>query len=303
MALGTMGPARLPTAQRPDPGNLRYGLFNVAPPQTLQNSDDGQNLVDHAFGGGLVYDPKGCGSAHGYEIVCAAGAAKAFDDNSPEIEVNPFEVYATLKCGPRGMSPAYMIEKTSERLYSSEQHAVEAAFWLGNFGNTPALSVGAVDVGGGLTFANLVDAVSALESHAYQTVPYGYNAVLHARSAVASYAAEAQLLTTAAEGYASVFGTRPDEPVLRTRLGTKWVFGGGYPGTGVAGAAPGAGKTYIFITGNVTVWRQAEWNPPEPLRTMDRSINEYRLLAERGYLATYDCFSAYALVSVPKVAA
>lgn len=302
MALGTMGPARLPTAQRPDPGNRRYGLFNVAPPLVLETVDDGQNIADHAYGGGLVYDPKGCGNAHGYEIVCTTPAAKTFDDNSAEVQVLPFVVYASLKCGPRGMSPAYMIEKTSERLFSSEQGAVEFAFWTGNSGNTPSIEAGATDVGAGGTFANIVDAVAALESHAYNTVPYGYNAVLHARSAVQAYASESGLVATAAHGYAAVWGTRIDEPILRTPLGTKWVFGGGYPGTGPAGVAPAAGKTYVWITGGVTVWRSSEWNPPEPLRTMDRSINEFHLLAERGYLATYDCFSAYALVSVPKVA-
>lgn len=305
MALGTMGPARLPTVQRPDPGNLRYGLFNVAPPQTLITTEDGQNLADHAYGGGLVYDPKGCGNARLYAINCNPPATKTFDPNSAEIEVEPFEVYATLRCGPRGMTPEYMTSKTGERLYSSEQGAVEAAFWTGSAGNIPAIDgPGAVDVGGGLTFATLTDAVAALEAHAYGTVPYGYNAVLHARSSVHAYAAQAMLIRTAAEGYGPVWGTQADEAMLRTPLGTKWVFGGGYPGTGAAGAAPAAGKTYVWITGNVTVWRQPEWSPPDPQRSQfDRALNEYRLIAERGYLATYDCFTAYALVSVPKAAA
>lgn len=305
MALGTMGAARLPTAQRPEPGNLRYGLFNVAPPQTLVSTDDGQNLADHAYGAGMYYDPKGCGEAHTYEIDCDPPVAKDFDDNSAEVLVLPFVVYSTLKCGPRGMTPAYMIDKTSERLYSSEQHAVEAAFWAGGAGNLPIIAtVGAVDVGAGGSFATITDAVAALEDHAYGTVPYGYNAVLHAKSAVHAYAAAEHIVVTAAQGYAPVWGTDNNERMLRTPLGTKWVFGGGYPGTGPVGApAPAAGETYIFITGNVTSWRQPEWAPPDPLRTMDRSINEFRLLAERGWLVTRDCFTAYALVDIPKAAA
>lgn len=304
MALGTMGPARLPTAQRPNPGNFRYGLFNVAPPQTLINTEDGQNIADHAYGGGLTYDPMGCGEAHPYEINCDPPVEKDFDDNSAEIEVLPFAVYASLVCGPRGMTPQYMTQKTLERLHSSEQHAVEEAFWTGAAGNTPAIDgPGAVDVGAGGTFANIVDGVAALEAHAYGTVPYGYHAVLHANSAVHAYAAESHLVHTAAEGFAPVWGTTVDEPTLRTSLGTKWVFGGGYPGTGPAGVAPGAGETYIWITGNVTVWRQAEWTPPDPARSaFDKTLNQFKLLAERGYLATYECFTAYALVSIPKVA-
>lgn len=305
MALGTMGPARLPVAQRPQPGNLRYGLFNVAPPQVLINDDDGQNIADHAYGGGFTYDPIGCGEAHLYEINCDPPVAKTFDDNSAEIEVSPFVVYASLKCGPRGMSPLFMADKTSLRLYSSEQHAVEDAFWSGAGGGGPALvdAVLPVDVGTGGTFANIVDAVAALEAHAYGAVPYGYHAVMHATSAVHAYAAESHLVHTAAEGFAAVWGTTGDDRTLRTSLGTRWVFGGGYPGTGPAGLAPPAGETFIWITGNVGVWRQAEFSPPDPLRTQfDRTLNEFRLVAERGYLATYECFAAYASVSIPKVA-
>ena len=304
MALGTMGPARLSPEQSPEPGNLRYGLFNVAPPQQLINVEDGQNVADHAYGGGLTYDPKGCGRARLYQINCDPPANKVFDPNSPEIEVNPFVVYSTLRCGPRGMTPAYMTQKTSERLYSSEQHAVEEAFWTGSAGNTPPIDgPGAVDVGAGLTFVNVVDAVAALERHAYGIVPYGYQAVLHATPAVHPYAAEAMLVFTAAQGFAAVWGTSNDDRTLRTSLGTKWVFGGGYPGTGAAGALPPAGETYIWITGNVTVWRQPEWAPPDPTRSQfDRNLNEFRLVAERGYLATYDCFTAYASVSIPKAA-
>lgn len=305
MALGSMGPARLSLALRPNPGNLRYGLFNVAPPQTLVDAGDGQNIADHAYGGGLTYDPRGCGRSRLYNIDCNPPANKTFDDNSPEVEVNPFNVYASLKCGPQGMSPAFMAQKTSERLHASEQGAVEEAFWTGSAGNTPFLAQGStVDVAPGLTFANIVDAVAALEDHAYRVAPYGFHAVLHARSAVHAYASQEHLVVTAAQGFADVWGAAPQEPVLRTPLGTKWVFGGGYPGTGIAGAAPGAGKTFIFITGNVTTWRQPEWTPPDPSRSsFNKTFNEFQLLAERGYLATFDCFSACALVAIPKVAA
>lgn len=220
MALGSMGPARLSLALRPNPGNLRYGLFNVAPPQTLVDAGDGQNIADHAYGGGLTYDPRGCGRSRLYNIDCNPPANKTFDDNSPEVEVNPFNVYASLKCGPQGMSPAFMAQKTSERLHASEQGAVEEAFWTGSAGNTPFLAQGStVDVAPGLTFANIVDAVAALEDHAYRVAPYGFHAVLHARSAVHAYASQEHLVVTAAQGFADVWGAAPQEPVLRTPLG------------------------------------------------------------------------------------
>lgn len=299
MALGTMGPARLPVSQRPQPGPLRYGLFNVAPPQILQPTPEDPNLPDHAYGGGLVYDPAGCGNAHNTVIDCAA-VNKTFDPNTPEVEVLPWNVYASLQCGTYGYTPQYLEEKTNLRLLANEQEAVESAFWTGSSGNTPFLTdaVGATDVGGGGTFANIVDAVAALEAFAY--LNYGYHATIHANSAVAAYASADNLVWSGAE-FAAVWGTSPSDPTLRTQLGTKWVFGGGYPGTGPAGAAPGAGKTYLWVTGNVQVWRQPTFTP-SLWETFDRNLNQWMVLSERGYLATYDCFHAYALVNIPKPA-
>lgn len=309
MALGSMGPVRLPLIQRPDPGNRRYGLFNVAPPQLITTAtgagDEGAgtdpNLPAHAFGGGLLYPPKGCGEAHLYDIVCEALATKTFDANTPEIEVLPFQVYASLVCGTLGYRPAYLESVVADRLFANEQHAVEEAFWTGSAGNTPFLTdaAGATDVGGGGAFANIVAAVAALEAFAYDT--YGYNAVLHANSAVHAYAAADHLVSAATE-FGGVWGAPSSEPVLRTPLGTKWVFGGGYPGTGPAGVAPGAGQTYIWITGNVAVWQDPVWRPPSLQQVMTRELNQYNVLAERGFMASYDCFHAYALVDIPEAA-
>lgn len=313
MALGTMQPDKLPEEFRPDPGNLRYGLFNVAPPGDLEGVPV-PGLADHAYGGGMYYDPKGCGRARAVVIDCAPGA-KTFDPNSPEVKVLPFNVYATLQCSKGGYTQEYMTDKTGDRLFSSEQEAVEGAFYTGAAGNAPFITdaAGAVAVAGGATtYATLTDAVAALERFAYSGVdslggatgtPYGYAAVLHATPAVAAYAADANLVHTAALGFGAVWGAPATEPILRTPLGSKWVFGGGYTGNGPAAAAPGAGKTYIWVTGNVAVWRQKVWTPPDQQVVMDRSLNQYKILAERGYLATYDCFHAYALVAIPKAPA
>jgi hypothetical protein len=303
MALGTMGPARLPVSQRPQPGPLRYGLFNVAPPQTLQNVTDENgnvdNIADHAYGGGLVYDPVGCGTAFNSEIDCAP-VNKTFSENTPEVEVLPWNVYASLVCGTYGYTPAYLEQKVNTRLFANEQEAVEEAFWTGSAGNLPRLDdpAGATDVGGGGTFANIVDAVAALEAFAYAN--YGYHAVLHANTAVAAYASADNLVWSATE-FGPVWGTSSNDPTLRTQLGTKWVFGGGYPGTSPDGLAPGAGETYIWITGNVAVWRQPTFTP-SLWETFDRNLNQWQVLSERGYLATYDCFHAYALVDIPNPA-
>lgn len=323
MPLGQMGPIRLPVDQQPTPGPLRYGLFTVAPPRTIFPTDGDANLAEHAFGGGLYYYPQGCGAARLYEVECdtpTTPGTKPFDADRAEVAVLPFVVYASMVCGPRGTSPAYMTSKTGQRLFSSEQHAVEFALMTGGGVNAapriddPAGPYGApVDVGGALTYPTITDAVSALEAYAYRTVPYGYHAVLHAPSSLAAYAAEAHLIATAAEfgpvwgvPGVTVFDDTPEvarmDPVLRTPLGTRWVFGGGYPGTGPNGLAPAAGKSYLWITGQVSLWRAAVWSPPDPMQVFDRGVNQLKTVAERPYLATFDCFHAYALVDQPNPA-
>jgi hypothetical protein len=315
MAFGTVGSTWLHPDLVPQPGNLRYGIFNVAPPQSLpQSTAEDANFADHAFAAGFYYDPVGCGDAHPYASVCppSGGAAKTFDPNSAERNVLPFVVYASIQCSKGGSTIAYLTSKTKGRLFSSEQSAVEAALWSGGFGNAPFIinNATSVDVGGGLTYADITAGVAALENAAYAgfgaVQRYGYNAVLHAIPAVASYAALAQLLATA-RTHGPVWGVADTDPTLRTPLGTKWVFGGGYAGTGPgvagAGAAPGAGKTYIWITGNVALWRKDEWTPPNQLEVMDRALNQYKIVWEREWLATYDCFNATALVAIPKAAA
>lgn len=303
---------RLPVALQPLPGPLRYGLFRVAPPQVLAESaspDLGvldSDFRDHAFGSGFFYDPIGCGRSRLYEINCDPPATKVFDPNSAEVEVSPFAVYATLVCGTPGSQFRYYSDKTASRLFSTEQEAVEAALWAGTAGNGPWIADPAgpygapVDAGAGGSFASIVDAVAALEQYAYGTAFYGYHATLHAQSAVHAYAASQHLVVTAREGFSDAWGVSASDTALRTPLGTKWVFGGGYPGTGPNGIAPGAGQTYIWVTGFVAVWRDEIWQPPDPLRSQfDRTNNQLQLIAERRYLATFDCLHAYALVDIP----
>jgi len=317
MAFGTVGSTRLHPEEVPQPGNLRYGIFNVAPPQSLPTSvSDDPNRGDHAFAAGMYYDPVGCGAAHPYAIVCppSGGAAKSFDANSAERQVLPFSVYASIQCSKGGYKVDYLTSKTQKRLFASEQQAVEAALWSGGFGNAPFIidNSTSLNVGGAGTYANITDAVAALEQAAYGGAagppvisPYGYFGVLHAIPAVHAYAAQAGLIDTA-NVFGAVWGVGANEAMLRTPLGSKWVFGGGYAGTGPgvagAGAAPGAGNTFIWMTGNVALWRKPEWTPPDALEVMDRSLNQIKILWEREYLATYDCFNITAKVAIPKVA-
>ncbi len=254
----------------PDPGPLRYGLFAAA-------NGPSPFPEEHAREFGMRYDMLGCGDAHGYEIICDPSelAEKDFDPNTAERPVLPFITYASLECGPLGYGAEYLTRKTIRRLVANEQEIVEQALWAGGFGNAPALEDAATaDLGAA---ADIVEGISILEEWASEN--YGYVPVIHAESRVAAYAAEAHQVDRRA-------------PRLYTPLGSIWSFGGGYPGTGPAGEVPVAGNTWLFITGQVYLWRNAEIFVPPVLEVMNRTTNTMRVLAEREWAVSYDCVAA-----------
>lgn len=255
----------------PDPGPLRYGLFNAATGPLA--------MPGRARQSGVTYDAVGCGTARGYPAECdVTPPTKVFDENNGEDTVLPFVVYTSINCASAGYTAEYLEDKVRHKLLSTEQTGVEEALWSGSLAGTalanqPTLQ-GATDLG---TATGIAAGIGVLEQHAAEV--YGYVPVIHA---------EARL--------AAIFGTggaiRKDVTVLRTPLGSALAFGGGYPGTSPAAVAPVAGHAWIYITGRVTLWRADDVFVPPAGQTLDRSINQYNLIAEREWMAAIDCFSA-----------
>lgn len=242
----------------PEPRGLRYGLFSTA---------NGPNyLPPHGAAGGLTYDPVSCGIAHWYDTPCHGDVryGKIFDDNNEWINADPFVAYASLKCGSAGTNSADLMAKVQRRLANGEQTIAE-------FGLATALAAGATPIVAPV-MTSLTTVVSELEQWLYGIATAGYGNVgyLHAPPRVQAYAADADLLV-------------PDGAMLRTRMGTIWVFGGGYPDDGM-----------IYISGQVTVWRSRDVFVSPPESALNLSTNEYRVLAEREYAVSYDCVAASA---------
>jgi hypothetical protein len=191
-------------------------------------------------------------------------AQKTFDDVNAPIERDPFIVYSTVKCGSVGSST--LRAKALRRLANGEQSVVEQAMdGILVAGATPIIPPG----------ATITDVVGALEQWLYGNAPtdaqYGNVGYLHASPRLLSYAKEADLVTQ-------------DGPILRTHMGTIWVFGGGYTDDGT-----------IYVSGNVTIWRDPEvFVPPQP-QVLDKTTNQIYMLAERGYVVSYDCVAASAI--------
>jgi hypothetical protein len=244
----------------PEPRGLRYGLLTAANgPLSLP--------APHGLAGGVTYTPVGCGIAHMYDAVCHTEAAsKEFDAGEATVERESFVAYASILCGSAGTTPAQLEDRVRRRLTDGEQTVAEA-------GMATILAAGATPLVPPVT-TSLPAVVGELEQWLYGQTPgdagYGYLGYLHTSPRIAAYATEDGLVVR-------------DGQVLRTQLGTVWVFGGGYPDDGT-----------IYISGQVTVWRSDDVFVTPGASAFNRNTNQYTLLAEREYAVSYDCVAASA---------
>jgi len=254
----------------PRPGALvnRYGLFDVA--------NGPLDLVPHARSGGLEYQSAVCALPTGYEIECPAPAeAKSFTSGGASlITADPFVVRSDLECAPVGLDDAQLRQWLLERLRAGEQATVERIFSEGTFGANPSLQ-GATDLG---TAVSVAQAIGDLEAWLYAR--YGLPGVLHVPA-------------TAAAHFVNGGGLVRDGRLWKTAMGTAISFGN-YANTSPAGVAAAAGHAWVYITGQVTVWRAPDsdvFTTPLPA-ALDRTTNQVYGQAEREYAVSYECFAA-----------
>jgi len=247
----------------PEPRGLRYGLLTAA--------NGPLDLSVHGQAGGIVYEPVSCGFARSYATLChtdARIANKTFDPNETPITRESFVVYSSLACGSAGKTSTELEAKVRRRLANGEQSVVEAGMaTILAAGATPVIAPG----------TTLADVVGELEQWLYGTdatapadAQYGNVGYIHASPRIAAHAMNAALIVS-------------DGSLLRTRMGTIWVFGGGYPDDGT-----------IYISGNVTVWRAPEVFVSPPQQILNKNTNQYHMIAEREYVVSYDCVAASA---------
>jgi hypothetical protein len=248
----------------PEPRGLRYGLLTAANGPLV--------LPTHGLAGGIVYEPVSCGFARSYPTLCHTDIRigdKEFDPEETPVERESFVVYSSLVCGSVGKTSEALKERVRRRLANGEQSIAEAGMaTILAAGATPLIAPGMM----------LPDVVGELEQWLYGadvTAPadaqYGNIGYLHASPRIAAHAMNADLIV-------------PDGSLLRTRMGTIWVFGGGYPDDGT-----------IYISGNVTVWRSTDVFVYPPQQLLNQTTNQYHLIAEREYAVSYDCVAASAI--------
>lgn len=249
-----------PVVSAPEPRGLRYGLL-VAATGPLE-------LPDHAISSGVRYEPVSCGFARLYPIECPTDTPthKVFDGDDELVDVETFVAYATLQCAPVGRSWDSMRTRVLRRLANGEQSIAEQALNEQILADPDLEPVGVGDP------TSFTDTIASLEQWLYgqDGANYGNVGYLHAPVRMAEHAARTGLIVK-------------DGPLMRTVLGTVWVFGGGYPDDG-----------RIYATGNTTVWRSPDPIVPDLPQTFDRVTNVSYALAERPYAVAYDCVAGYA---------
>ena len=74
----------------------------------------------------------------------------------------------------------------------------------------------------------------------------------------------------------------------RTAIDTPYVFGRGYDGTGPAGQPVTSTVEYMYASGRIAIW-QSDVHVPPPQQTLDRALNQQKVLAERIFAVTVEC--------------
>lgn len=272
--MATTIPPVLLTSPPSSPVPLRYGL--------LQAAVGPLDLPVHARNGGLRYTTSLCADGFGYEIACIdaqADKSTNFDLGVTLVTGTPFIIYATLQCGAVGYSYEENRAMVVDRLRGVEQGVLEEIFSTSTFGQGPGLIAadGITTVVG--TGTTAVEVISELERAMYcgADLKYGPVAYLHMPIPVFNELKSQHLI--------EYDGTR-----WRTPLGTV-VSAGCYAGNDPAGVAPADGTFWVYITGQTTVWRASDNDIHVYDRegSLDRTTNQWMMIAEREYVVTYEC--------------
>lgn len=203
---------------------------------------------------------------------------KAFSD-STFVFGDPFIVYDGRICP--SYSEAQLLDSARNRLAISEQRQVEQMFWRGpnlpslTDSSTVVLNRNASGIGQPVSPLTAIALLEGCLADRYLGV-----GLIHApRWTAGLFNREMQI--------AYELGTAP---ILRTPIGTGWVFGAGYPGTGPQGqpaptATPAPGQAWIYATGQVVIRR----SPVIANAARDRVTGCVTALAERSVVLGIQC--------------
>lgn len=224
-------------------------------------------------------DPSGYTARAEWEVFDDPNGSK-FDDPADQdfVTSQPFTVYNVSPPCAGGYAMDRAQARARERLEATEWQAVERVFQSGFCGAEPNLSLGEPELPAGTDPVHPAVALSYIE---FALRDSGSPGVIHApREAYPFF-----------RSYIVRSG-----PQLETQVGAGWAFGRGYTNVPPGEQAPAErvpvadGMTaWIYVTGNVRIWRSPIVTPGDRWTTFDREHNATRAIAERTYTVTYSC--------------
>jgi hypothetical protein len=249
-----------------------YGLFDVAMgPLPFP--------AEAAVGGGVIYVPDTCiDDVYLYAMNCPpVTGSKTFAGLDTPVSGSPFAVITSYTCGSLGFSFDEIAQRVRTRMQLHEQRAVERRLWQGQGlaqgqGLIPGLFRDATSLG---TAGCVTEAMELLEQVLADNGIVG--GIIHARPGMAPHLEQAHQIQYGR-------GNR-----LQTCLGTPYVFGQGYDGTGPTGQATTTNTEWMYASGRVLVWQDQEIAVPDIGQTMDRTLNQIYAVAERVYAVAVEC--------------
>lgn len=253
----------------PAPPPRPPGLFDVALGPMPFPRVEGQT-------DGVIYVPDACTvGSFLYQINCpAVSGTKTFTGIEAPVSGAPFATIATYTCGAIGFTWDEAERRVRTRLALREQRLVEQRVWQGfggPFGNMTGLLRGATSLGNA---GCAVEAIEMLEQALADNAVIG--GVIHARPGMSAHLAKGMVLTGSGRSFA-------------TPLGTPYIFGRGYDGTGPNGEATTTDDEYMYASGRVILWQDPEVFVPPASQVFDKSTNQLSLVAERVYAVAIEC--------------
>jgi hypothetical protein len=227
----------------------RYGLFSVAQPRTTELTTAG---ADPHWRNGITWVSQSCGTVRVTQEPCVDDADPALtgDDLCSIAEFEPFTVYAFNDDSIPGFTLDQHRAHATERLLHGEQYAVEETLWA----NLGGVSDPCTDATGSPAYVGLALAEQSLAAS------YRGMGVLHMNRATATVLCD--------HLYA-------DGQIMRTKLGTPVVVGGGYADAGL-----------IYATGPVVIYR-GEVDTRQA--AISKPSNKVSYVAQRDYVVGWDC--------------
>lgn len=209
------------------------------------------------------------------------GAPPAKEFCSPVHEqAAPVTVYAGVRCSTIGWSYEEAVTHVRAALELGEQQAVEAAFWR------YTLAPQAIDLTPPEGPVSIAQGVAALEGCLAES--YGGVGTLHVPAGAAALLGCCNI--------AHLDG----QDRLRTLAGNCIVVGSGYSSanTGPDGLPAPPGTAWLYVSGPVVVRRgQIDIIPDRSGASIDRRLNDRRVLAERTYVPATTCTVCAVLVT------